>query len=154
MMSSTACARHHIEKELTPPVISFVHDSVPLERTADLTRFTVSVIIRNDGASPIDVGGCGPEAQRQIGGRWQTVWTPVCISPQWVHIAPGDSFTFPLTVAGFTRQGFHPPLDPRMTAGTYRLGFGVSRTDRSNPAATTRSEFVGSPPFVVYALMH
>ncbi len=145
------CARNHVAKELDATVIRLVRDSVPLQRTADKVSFTVNVIIRNGGATSIDVGGCGPEAQREINGEWQTVWSPVCISRQSSLIAPSDSLIQPLTVAGFTKPGIEPQLDPRMTAGKYRLRFGVTYFDTTNPTATRSTEFVGSSPFVVYA---
>jgi hypothetical protein len=148
---TNACARNHVEHDLDATMIRLVRDSVPLQRTADMVSFTVNVVIANRGATPVVVGGCGPEVQRQISGEWQTVWSPVCIDMQSSLISPEDSLTGPVTPAGFTKPGFEPPLDPRMTAGTYRLRFGVSYPDPANVTALTSTEFVNSPPFVVYS---
>lgn len=147
---TAACATNHVSKQVDATVIRFVRDSVPLQRTADMVFFTVNVIIRNRGATPIEVGGCGPEAQREINGEWPTLWSPVCVSPQSSLIVPGDSVMGPLTVAWFIKPGIEPQLDPRVTAGTYRLRYGVSYSETTNPTAARSTEFVGSPPFVVY----
>jgi hypothetical protein len=145
-----SCARNPANRELATTIVRFVQDSVPLQRTADMTKFTVSVIIRNDGHGPVVFGGCGPEAQRNIGGEWQTVWTPICGSPQHASIAPGDSLILPITVAGFTVAGLEPPLDPRMLPGTYRLRFGIAYPDTSNPTSSNELEALNSPSFTVY----
>jgi hypothetical protein len=162
-VGSAACARNRLEKDLHTLLVRSARDSVQLRRTADMTSFTVDVIIRNGGSRPIIVGGCGPEAQREINGQWQTIWQPVCVSPGFELIAPGDSVTAALTVAGFTRPGIEPQLDPRMTAGTYRLRFGVSvpsspgnkpvsgtRVAITNPMSGRSLGFVASRPFLVY----
>ncbi len=147
---STSCGKGHSDNELTTTIVRLAQDSVPLQRTPDLTRFAVTAIVRNDGHVPVVFGGCGPEAQRNIDGQWQTVWTPMCLSPQHASISPGDSLTLPITVAGFTVPGIEPLLDPRMVAGTYRLRFGISYPDTSNPTASNELEALDSPPFKVY----
>ncbi len=111
-----SCATNRVDNDLRGAVVRLEPDSVPLEHTADVTRFTVNVIIRNDRATPLYFGGCGPEAQQEINGLWQTVWSPVCISPGNGLIAPGDSLTFPFTVARFANIAVEPQLDPRATA--------------------------------------
>jgi hypothetical protein len=161
-LGSAACTRNHVE-ELRTLVIRSVRDSVRLQRTPEMTSFTVDLTIRNRGSRAIIVGGCGPEAQREIKGQWQTVWSPVCVSEQASLLAPGDSLTSSITIAGFTKPGIEPPLDPRMTAGTYRLRFGVSDPSSSGtkPVSGTRVAtpyhmsgkslgFVASQPFTVY----
>ena len=117
-----SCARNRVDTDLRGAVVRLEPDSVPLERTADVTRFKVNVIIRNDRATPLYFGGCGPEAQQEINAQWQTVWTPVCISPVSGSLAPGDSLMFPFTAAGFAHLRMEPHLDPRATAGRYRRG--------------------------------
>lgn len=146
---NASCARNHTGKDLRPVVIRFVSDSVPLRRTAEMTAFTVTVIIRNGSNTPIVVGGCGPQAQKEINGGWQTVWSPACVSEQISSIAPGDSLTGSVTVAGFT-TGMEPRLDPRMTVGMYRLRFGPSYSNMTNPTAVSSVEALYSPPFVVF----
>jgi hypothetical protein len=161
-LGSAACARNHVE-ELRTLVIRSVRDSVRLQRTPEMTSFAVDLIIRNRGSKPIVIGGCGPEAQREINGEWQTVWSPVCVSEGASLLAPGDSLTSTLTIGGFTKPGIEPLLDPRMTAGTYRLRFGVSDPSSSGtkPVSGTRVPtpypmsgkslgFVASQPFTVY----
>jgi hypothetical protein len=162
-LGSAACARNYGEQELRTLVIRSARDSISLQRTPEMTSFAVDLIIRNGGSRPIIVGGCGPEAQRQISGQWQTVWRPVCVSEHASLVAPGDSLTGSLTIAGFTKPGIEPPLDPRMTAGTYRLRFGVSDPSSSGtqpvsgtrvptpyPIPGKRLGFVASKPFTVY----
>ena len=145
-----SCTKNPGEQELATTIIRFVQDSVPLQQTPDLTKFTVTSIIHNDGHRSVVFGGCGPEAQRNIDGQWQTIWTPICGSPQHASIAPGDSLTVPVTVAGFTVPGIEPPLDPRMVAGIYRLRFGISYSDSINPTASNELEALDSPAFKVY----
>lgn len=88
---ASSCAKGHSEKERTSTIVRLVPDSVPLEQTPTVTRFSITVIVRNDGHGPIVFGGCGPEAQRNIDGQWQIIWTPICGSPQYASISPGDS---------------------------------------------------------------
>ena len=96
------CAGNRPDPELATTFVRVTQDSVALQRTPDMTSFSVKVKIRNDGRVPIVFGGCGPAAQRNISGVWTTVWTPICISSQTATIMPGDSVAFPVTVAGFT----------------------------------------------------
>jgi hypothetical protein len=146
-----SCTRNRVDTEIATTVVRFAQDSVPLEHTPDLTRFSVTVVIRNDGHTPVVFGGCGPEAQRDISGQWETVWTPVCGSPQSALLAPGDSLSLPITVAGFIQPGMEPQLDPRMVPGRYRLRFGISYSDSANPTGSSQLEALDSPPFTVFA---
>ena len=63
-----SCATNRVDNDLRGAVVRLEPDSVPLEHTPDVTRFTVNVIIRNDRATPLYFGGCGPEAQQEING--------------------------------------------------------------------------------------
>jgi hypothetical protein len=146
-----SCTRTHVDTEIATTVVRFAQDSVPLEHNSELTRFSITVVIRNDGHTPVVFGGCGPEAQRDIGGQWQTVWTPICGSPQAATVAPGDSVSLPITVAGFIQPGMEPQLDPRMVPGRYRLRFGISYSDSVNPTGSSQLEALDSPPFTVFA---
>jgi hypothetical protein len=158
-----ACAANHIDENLQTLEIQSASDSVPLRRGSDATSFAVEVLMRNRGPRALIVGSCGgPEAQRKIDGEWQTVWSPVCVSDQGTLVAPRSSATRTLSVVGFTRLGIEPRLDPRMTAGVYRLRYVVSVPDSSTgttsgqrvPVAYPRSGkslgFIVSQPFVVY----
>lgn len=122
-------------------------------RANDVTSFSVTVVVRNDGATAIMFGGCGPEAQREIDGAWATVWSPICFSSGTATVMPKDSVTIPITVSAFTSPGREPQLDPRMVAGRYRLRFGVSYSDVGNPTASRQLEPLDSPPFTVFAPM-
>ena len=155
-----SCATNRVDNDLRGAVVRLEPDSVPLEHTADVRRFTVNVIIRNDRATPLYFGGCGPEAQQEINGLWQTVWSPVCISPGNGLIAPGDSLTFPFTVARFANIAVEPQLDPRATAGRYRLQLGAIYSGPTNygvvyagpaPPPVRVLGTLTSPVFIVYS---
>ena len=155
-----SCARNRVDTDLRGAVVRLEPDSVPLERTADVTRFTVKVIIRNDRATPLYFGGCGMEAQQEINGQWQTVWSPVCVSPVSGSLAPGDSLMFPFTVARFGNLRIEPQLDPRATAGRYRLRLGATYSGPTNYAVVYRGprrpppvtlSTLTSPVFIVYS---
>lgn len=150
LLTSAGCARSHLEPQVTTTVVRLEADSVPLERAADVTLFKVTMLVRNDGHVPVVFGGCGPEAQRNIDGRWQTVWTPICLSMQYASIAPGDSLSIPVSVAAFTTPGMYPQIDPRMVAGSYRLRFGISYGDTGGPTSSRTLQPLDSPTFRVY----
>jgi hypothetical protein len=139
-----SCARNSTESEVEKTTVRFVQDSVPLVVMPNVTSFQVTVVITNGGAQKVEFGGCGPAAQRSVGGQWQTVWTPTCLTPQSASIAPGDSLTLPIGVAGPTQ----PSSD--LVSGTYRLSFGVWYSDSVNPTAPVQLEALNSPPFKVY----
>ena len=155
-----SCASNRVDNDLRGAVVRIEPDSVPLERTADVTRITVNVIIRNDRATTLYFGGCGPQLQQEMNGQWQTVWSPICFSPQSGSLAPSDSLKFPLTVARFANLAMEPQLDPRASAGRYRLQFGATYSGPMNygvvysgptqPPTVTLSTLT-SPVFIVYS---
>ena len=120
-----SCATNRIDTDLRGATVRIEPDSVLLERTPGVTRLTAKVIIRNDRAAPLYLGGCGgPEAQEEIDGQWVTVWSPICMSFGTSTIAPGDSVVFPFNAARVANIAMEPQLDPRATAGRYRLQLG------------------------------
>src|SRR5947207_13530122 len=76
----SACATNRVNTDLRGAVVRVEPDRVAFEQTPDMTRFKVNVIIRNDRGTPLHIGGCGPQAQQEINGRWETVWSPICMS--------------------------------------------------------------------------
>jgi hypothetical protein len=144
----TGCATMQIRPGLV--VIRFAQDSVPLERTAEAVRFRVTTVIRNDNSTPIVFGGCSPDVQRSINGIWTTVWSPTCFSEQSATLMPGDSLILPLIIGASTKPNMEPQLDPRMTAGEYRLRFGVSFAQGAERTSASPLEIRESPPFIVY----
>ena len=158
-LTVAACASSRVHRDLTGAVVRIVPDSVALEQTPELTRIRVNVIVRNNRATPLYFGGCGPQLQEEIDGQWQTVWSPVCISAMSGLVAPGDSVTFPFSAARLTQQNVYPRLDDRAGAGRYRLQYGATYdgpTDThivySPPTAAPVVELhtLTTPVFVVY----
>jgi hypothetical protein len=155
-----SCATNHVETDLRGATVRIEPDSVPFVRTPDIIKFTVNVIIRNDRSTPLYFGGCGTEAQQEINGKWETVWSPVCISPAGGSVAPRDSVTFPFTAAAFPNQVISPHLDPKATAGRYRLrlgatydgpsDYGVVYSGPTHPKPVTLGDLT-SPVFIVYS---
>jgi hypothetical protein len=155
-----SCSTNHVATDLRGAVVRIEPDSVPFVRTPDIIKFTVNVIVRNDRSTPLYFGGCGTEAQQEINGKWETVWSPVCISPTGGSVAPRDSVTFPFTAAAFPNQTIDPHLDPRATAGRYRLrlgatydgpsDYGVVYSVPTNPKRVTLGDLT-SPVFIVYS---
>ena len=155
----TACATSGSHSDLRGAVVRVVPDSVALEQTPELTRISVNVIVRNDRATTLYFGGCGPELQEEIDGQWQTVWSPVCISPISGSLAAGDSVTFPFAAARLTQQNVYPRLDERAGAGRYRLQYGATYDGPTDPnivyfpptaAPVVELHTLTSPVFVVY----
>ena len=122
---AVGCVKNRIDPDLRGVVVRIQPDSVPLERTPELTRFRVNVTIRNNRPTPLYLANCGgPDAQQEINGRWETVWSPVCISLGTSTIAPGDSVMFPFAAVRVEGQRIDPHLDAKATPGRYRLGLG------------------------------
>jgi hypothetical protein len=157
-----SCATNRLHSDLRGIVVRVEPDSVPFVRTPDIVKFTVNVIIRNDRSTPIYYENCGgPEAQQQINGKWETVWSPACMSPTGGSVAARDSVTFPFTAAAFpNQQNLYPRLDPKASAGRYRLRLG-SAYDRPSSHGTIyrgppppKRVWLGdltSPTFIVYS---
>jgi len=120
-------------------VIRAVEDTVVLQQTPEETAFTITVSVRNDDARVARVALCGMQAQRNIDGVWTTVFTPWCSSSAIRTLAPRDSVVVPVDVVGYTLPNRVPAFDPRMTAGRYRLVFGVGLDD---PTVTSASTFL------------
>lgn len=98
--------------------------SVPLQRAEGVTSFDVTVVARNDGPAPIYLSQCMWEAQRLIGKDWTAVYRPTCPAIDSFHeIASGDSTVFPISVLSYTSGA--GPLNPGVTYGQFRIGFGI-----------------------------
>lgn len=154
-----ACAGNPVRTDLRGVVVRVEPDSVPFVSTPDVIKFTVNVTVRNNRETPLYFGGCGPEAQQEINGKWETVWSPVCMSPIGGSVAPRDSLTFLFTAAAFPTQNIYPRLDPRASDGRYRLrlgatydgppDYGVVYLGPTKPKPVTLGELI-SPVFFVY----
>jgi hypothetical protein len=122
-----------------------VEDTVVLKQTPTATYFDVTGIVRNDDSREIKVAAsCTPEAERDIDGTWTVVFTPACpVDGVLNPLLPGDSLVMRAHVAGYTNA--FPQLDPRMTAGRYRLVFGVFAIDSQNPTASIAQRQVSTP---------
>jgi hypothetical protein len=155
-----ACARNRISTNVRGVVVRVQPDSVPMVRTPDITKFTVRVIIRNNRSTPVYYAGCSPDAQEEINGKWETVWSPICGSTLSGSIAAGASLAFPFTAAGFPHGNMYPRLDPRAGPGKYRLRLGYAYSEPVNdniiysPPRKTNPRILGeliSPIFIVYS---
>jgi hypothetical protein len=130
--------------------IAVRESTVPLARGVGVTSFEVTVVATNDGPLPIYLSQCMSGAQRLIEKQWVTVYAPTCLGvDSYVKIARGDSAVFPMRVLGYTTGA--PALDPRMTAGQYRLAFGigVGASPLDNPQGLSSLVTVTSSPFLV-----
>jgi hypothetical protein len=130
-------------------MIRAVEDTVVLRQSIEATAFTITMIVRNDDARVAQVALCGMEAQRNINGVWTTVFTPWCSSSATRTLAPGDSVSVRVDVIGYTLLNRLPALDPRMTAGRYRLLFGVDLDDQATERALSMTRVQASTEFVV-----
>lgn len=101
--------------------IRIIEDSVYLTRSSDGPLFRVTSVVRNVGTRPLYSGGCGPEVQRKIDDRWLTVSRQLCLGPNRLFIAVGDSIVIPVAALNATQQSPYYKLDP----GLYRLLFGL-----------------------------
>lgn len=150
LLAADCASGEHYNPEVEHTRVRVVEDSVPMQQIPPVVSFHVTVVIRNEGLQPVVFGGCGPEAQRYIGGRWETVWSPMCLMPAQTPLSPGDSLTLPITVAASSGINIQPFLDPRMIAGTYRLRFGVWYQGSPLTTAPAQLDPLDSPPFKVY----
>lgn len=146
---TVACASSQRNSEIETTVVRIVEDSVPLQQTATLTTFHVTAVIRNDGARQVRFGGCGPSAERSVNGQWQTVSTPMCLTPVDATLAPGDSVTVALTIPDGTGP-IQPQPPGQIAAGIYRLTFGVWYPESPGATVPNQLEALTSPPFKVY----
>jgi hypothetical protein len=155
-----ACARNRINTNVRGVVVRVEPDSVPMIHSPDITKFTVRVIIRNDRSTPLYYAGCWPDAQEEINGKWETVWSPVCMSALSGSIAARDSLAFPFTAAAFPHDNIEPRLDPRAGPGKYRLRLGFAYSEPVNdnmiysPPRNSKPKTLGemiSPIFIVYS---
>jgi hypothetical protein len=104
------------------PVVEFT-------RTPQGIHFETAAVIRNDGPGSIFLSECSPALQRKVEEGWATVWTPVCITGAIRREVPaGESVTVPVGVSAYSNPAIEPQLDPRLTAGTYRLLWDISTT--------------------------
>jgi hypothetical protein len=69
---------------------------------------------------------CFVAAQREIDGKWVTVWTETCLMPILTSIPPGDSVVRTIRIKGSFAADDPLRADPRLTAGRYRLTFPLS----------------------------
>lgn len=105
-----------------------VEDTVPLRRTSEGIAFNVTAVLANRSPKPVYQGGrCAPGAEREIGGAWESVWSPVCVGPTPTRrLEPGDSLVIPVVVYGFSTPGREPRIDTRFRGGRYRIVLGLS----------------------------
>jgi hypothetical protein len=130
--------------------IRILEDTVTLRRTAEVTSFVATAVIRNNSTRVLRWLECSHEAQREIDGQWVAVWHPVCANGLIFAVAPGDSVIFPVTAYGFTHPAMSPPLDPRMGAGRYRLVFPLRlEGDTMSKRAGGQGRCCASPSFTV-----
>jgi hypothetical protein len=108
---------------VTAPLnIRTAEDTVMLIRNRSGAAFNVTVVVKNGSSDPLYLNECGTEAQREIEGRWYTVWSPVCLtSGPLTIIQSGDSVAYPLHASASASPTSFPRLDSRLTAGRYRL---------------------------------
>jgi hypothetical protein len=143
-LAISGCAGNH---PLTAVSIVALADTVPLHTDQILTVLETSVRLHNAGARIVYIGGCGPDAEKQIASHWVTVWTPVCGGGPWRPLGPGESVTVPVRIAAFTNGNGYPRLDPRFTPGVFRLVFRVA--DVPVPGPSDKARFCASSNFVV-----
>jgi hypothetical protein len=130
-------------------------DTAVLVRTTETESFRVNAAIFNDGAKPLYIGGCGPEAQRRINDKWQTVWWPICVGSLGItEIAPGASLRFPVVVLAYTKPNTEPALDPRFQAGIFRLLFAIGENGSSSTGPNALSLRPSSQFTVVDTTLH
>ena len=123
-----------------PPIVSIQTspETVTLSRNDKGVTFTLTSVIRNEGPGPLYLFPCGPDLNRLIGDSWVSVWTAPCaLSSPLTQIDPGDSLTLPVRVVAYSDPASFPRLDPRLTAGQYRLVWDLAYRD--DPAGPTVS---------------
>lgn len=138
----------------TPLLVTIrtVEDTVLLRRNPEVTFLKVTAVIRNQDLTQVYLSHCGPAAQREIDGNWVTVYAgPFCLGSGFFRVGQGDSAILPVEIVGYTTPHTGPRLDPRMTAGRYRLIFGVGLTDpwKREPMPDGSVYQVFSSPFIV-----
>jgi hypothetical protein len=111
--------------------------------------FSVPVVISNNDSRALYVGGCGPSAERDIGGQWTTVFSPACIGDQVWKVDAGDSIVIPVTLYGYTADAMLPRVDvDKAQAGVYRLIFYVDTQDPTGTSTSpSQTQKVASEPF-------
>lgn len=113
----------------TEPVAArIVEDTAKLSSTSNGIAFRVTAVIRNSSDRTVFKGGrCEPDAQLQVGDKWESVFSPICAGPSPVQrIEPGDSLVVPVVIYGFTSTGMEPYFDRQKAHGTFRIVFAFS----------------------------
>jgi hypothetical protein len=129
-----------------------VDDTVALQRGDSATSFNVTAVITNNSSQDLYYGGgCGANVERDLGGEWTHVWSPICINSGGVGVlAPYDSLAFTVQPYGFTVEGTYPQLNPLMAPGRYRLTIwmGFKEISDPRPSPPKLQERASSPFFV------
>jgi len=140
----SACAENGALKAVS---VEALDDTTTLQQNQTLTALQTRVLVRNSGSRPVYLGPCGPDAQKQIGSHWVTVWTPVCGGGAWSTLGARDSVVIPVQISAFTQRNGYPQLDPRFVPGVFRLVFRVA--EAPSPTQSHRAGFRFSTSFVV-----
>jgi len=101
------------------PVVTFT-------RQATFAWVDVVATITNHADRRLYGDDCLVAAQREIDGKWVTVWTETCLVQHLTSIAPGDSVVRTIRIKGSFAADDPLKADARLTAGTYRLTFPLS----------------------------
>lgn len=127
--------------------VEALDDTTTLQEDQSLTALQTRVMVRNSGSKPVYLGPCGPDAQKQIGSQWVTVWTPVCGGGSWRMLGARDSVIVPVEVSAFTQSNGYPQLDPRFGPGVFRLVFRIAEVPY--PTKKDKAAFRYSTSFLV-----
>jgi hypothetical protein len=119
--------------------ISVADSVVTFTRKQDFRWVDVSATVYNRGDRPLFIDFCYVDAQREIDGKRMTVWNPTCALGYLVPIQPGDSLLRTVRVQGSFAANDPLRVDPRLTAGKYRLTFPLSyETTNGSPVGQPR----------------
>jgi hypothetical protein len=136
----------------TPSVtIKVASDTVRMSREHGIVLLQVTSVIVNNGPGEISLPPCSPQLQRNIDGRWHTVWSPACIPESLGRsIIANDSAVVPVKVIAYIDTTWAPRFDHRLVSGTYRLLWSVEyKTGPTDSPKSLPSESSVSPSFRV-----
>jgi hypothetical protein len=148
-MAGTACAS--ARRSESAVMIRVADDTVRLVRRQDAIGFSATAVIYNGTDQPLYRSLCGVAVQKLVAGRWETVWTPLCLGGGVPHaVSPHDSAVVTVPVFGSTLPNVVPAYDARMTPGQYRIvfsiGFGLRQQTIAEPLPVQKS---ASVPFAL-----
>jgi hypothetical protein len=124
---------------------------VPIRMVNGTSTLTQTIKIANPFQRTLGVEWCGPDLERKISGKWETVRVAACAGMARPRLVPpGSSISLPFTISDDDGQLVLLGPKARIVPGRYRFsfmtGFVNAAGDFDSNVKTVSSEFEVLPP--------